>query len=273
MNKKPFTNLTIALPESRQLDILADLFTKRDANVIRCPLVAIHDSPKSEVIKQWLNEFITTPPDILIILTGEGIRRLTGFAERFNLSAQWRQALSKVYKIARGPKPNRALKELDLQAQELALEPTTDGMLLSLDQIDLSHKRLAVQLYGEDPNKKLQNYLQQRNVEFTTVAPYIYASDVETEQVIGLIQQLSDNKIDIICFTSKSQYTRMEKVADQYQLSTKLKQGLQQVKIAAVGPVVADQLRTAGYEIAVMPQEKYFMKPMATAVEKMIELS
>ncbi len=268
--KQSFTNLNIALPESRQLDVLANLFEKRGANVFRCPLVSIHDSPKVDLVEQWLRQFIDSPPDMLLILTGEGIKRLTGFAERAGIENDWKLALAKVYKLARGPKPNRILKTLDLQADELALQPTTDGMIQSLDAIDLNEKRLAVQLYGEDPNNKLQDYLKHRKVDYNIVAPYVYASDVETDQVVELIERLSQGQVDIICFTSKAQYQRLEGVANKLDMSHSLENGLKQAKIVAVGPVVADQLEQAGFTIAVMPEEKYFMKPMVTAIEALL---
>ncbi|MGH1487150.1 MAG: uroporphyrinogen-III synthase [Cellvibrionaceae bacterium] len=271
--KQSFSGLQIAIPESRQLDVLATLFEKRGAGVLRCPLVSIHDSPEVELIEQWLRGFIASPPDILVILTGEGIKRLTGFASRAGLESEWQQALSSVYKIARGPKPNRALKLLDLQANELAKEPTTDGMIKSLEIMDLSSKTMAVQLYGEDPNEKLQTYLQQRQVSYNTVAPYIYASDVETDRVEQLIRSLDNDELDIICFTSKAQYQRLEKVANNQKLLELLENGLKRTKIAAVGPVVADQLKDAGFDVAVMPEGKYFMKPMVSAIESMLDLS
>jgi uroporphyrinogen-III synthase len=268
--KQSFTGLKIAIPESRQLDVLANLFVKRGADVIRCPLVAIHDSPKKDVVEQWLKDFIGCPPELLILLTGEGIRRLTGFAERAGLYDEWKHALSQVYKLARGPKPNRALKLLDLQADALAPQPTTDGVIEYLSMQEISQKSIAVQLYGEDPNEKLQDYLRERKANYNTIAPYIYASDVEEEKVLELIHLLSENKVDLICFTSKAQLLRLQKVATKAQLYDLLDKGLKQVQIAAVGPVVADLLEEAGYTVAVMPEEKYFMKPMITAIEDVL---
>ena len=268
--KQRFANLHIAVPESRQLDVLSALFERRGAKVLRCPLVSIHDSPETDTINTWLNNFINCPPDILIILTGEGIRRLTGFAERANVYSQWQIALSKVYKLARGPKPNRALKLLDLQAEALAVQPTTDGIITSLSSMNLDNKVVSVQLYGQVPNEKLQQYLRDRGTQYNTVAPYIYASDSETDRVVHLIQSLAEGQLDIICFTSKAQYQRLEMVAKNHNLLSALENGLKQTKISAVGPVVADQLVQAGFHVATMPNDKYFMKPMVRAIEKII---
>lgn len=267
--KQTFEGLTIAIPESRQLDILANLFIKRGAVIQRCPLVAIHDSPKMGDVKQWLESFVTTPPDYFIVLTGEGIKRLTAFAERFDMKTSWQQALQQTYILARGPKPNRALKLLERQADELAITPTTDGMIETLKQKNLQDKRLAVQLYGEDPNTKLQAFLQSQAVRYSTVAPYIYASDTEVERVIDLLKALAQKRVDLICFTSKAQYERLVKVAKSNDMTDLLEKGLSSTKIAAVGPVVAGQLEEAGFSIAVMPDTQYFMKPMVRAIERL----
>lgn len=266
-NKTTLTNLTIAVPESRQLNVLAELFERRGAHVVRCPLVSIHDNPDTEAITQWLHSFIKNTPDILLILTGEGIRRLTGFAERTGILNEWTQALDSCHKLARGPKPDRALKELGLQADQRAAEPTTEGMITSLESMNLSHKQIAVQLYGQNPNQRLQDYLQSRQAMYQTIAPYIYASDTETGQVEQLITKLANHEIDIICFTSKAQFERMTKVAHKANMSDQLYKGLKTTHIAAVGPVVADQLTEAGHSIAVMPEDKFFMKPMVRSIE------
>ncbi|MEO0443209.1 MAG: uroporphyrinogen-III synthase [Pseudomonadota bacterium] len=252
------------------MDVLAALFAKRGADLIRCPLVSIHDTPHIDIIEQWLRDFIDNTPDYFIVLTGEGIRRLTGFAERLAVLEDWIQALSRSNILARGPKPNRALKPLGISAAALAEQPTTDGVIQSLDKMNLSDKRIAVQLYGEDPNEKLQHYLQARKLDYHTVSPYIYASDSETERVVDLVNNLANGRVDIICFTSKAQYQRLERVASTFAIQVELENGLKQTKIAAVGPVVADQLKEAGFSIAVMPEDKFFMKPMVTAIEALV---
>jgi hypothetical protein len=50
--------------------------------------------------------------DDLILYTGEGVRRLVGFAERAGLRDDFVAALGRVKKITRGPKPVRALREI-----------------------------------------------------------------------------------------------------------------------------------------------------------------
>ena len=262
---------TIALPESRQLDILADLFERRGAAVIRTPLVTILDSPERETIERWLQDFIRNTPDYFIILTGEGLRRLCGFARRADCLDDFVAALSRTCKICRGPKPGRALREIGLEPDLLGKTPTTPGIIESLEELDLSQRRVAIQLYGEEPNLLLQNYLQQRQVSFNVVAPYVYAPQSDVARVMDLIERLRAGAIDVIAFTSQPQFLRLQQVAREHQCEAILLRALRATLVAAVGPVVAEQLQGHDIPVAIMPGESFFMKPMVREIEKHLE--
>src|SRR5690606_40869220 len=97
----------VALPESRELDLFADMLLKRGAEVLRCPLVSIHDAPDQQPVVDWLQRFSAEPWDDFIVLTGEGIRRLLGAAERAGGSARddFVARLVQVRMVIRGPTP------------------------------------------------------------------------------------------------------------------------------------------------------------------------
>jgi uroporphyrinogen-III synthase len=254
----------IALPETRQLDVLASMLEKRGARILRCPLVSILDTLDAEPVNRWLRLCIENPVDDFIILTGEGIRRLRGFAARLGVEPQWIESLRKVRKLARGPKPGRALQEIGLKAELQAAEPTTEGVIATLDGFELRGRRVAVQLYGEDPNPKLMSYLSARGAVTLTVAPYRYASESDDAQVAKLILSLAAGEIDAITFTSSPQYRRLAEVADKKGLGKQLSDGLQKTLVAAVGPVAAESMRREGVRVDMIPEESFFMKPMVT---------
>lgn len=262
----PLSGQKIAVPETRQLDTLARLLEKKGADILRCPLVSIHDAPDEAKTLAWINDFIAQPADDFIILTGEGLRRLNALAERHGLFGEWKAALAQSRKIARGPKPGKALRELALRADILGKQPTTAGIIASLEHMDLSGRRIAVQLYGEDPNTQLMDYLADRELDVTTVAPYIYASESENESVESLIKVMAAGDVDMICFTSQPQLKRLQSVARKTQMESTLEQALLNTKLAAVGPVVGDLLRSQGYAVAVQPQDSFFMGDLVTAI-------
>src|SRR5712691_5004624 len=115
----------IALPETRELDRLARMLEEEGAETVRCPMVAINDAPDPAPVRDWLMRF---PFDDLILFTGEGLRRLHGFARRLDLEAAFLDGLRTARKITRGPKPERALREVGLKSDFRAEEPTTDGL-------------------------------------------------------------------------------------------------------------------------------------------------
>ncbi len=259
---------TIAVPESRQLDVLTALFERRGAEVIRAPLVTIHDAPDQEPVIRWLQQFIKEPPDYFIILTGEGLRRLRAVAQRQQVESRFIAALDNVLKVCRGPKPVRALKEMNLKPDLLGTAPTTAGVIETLDSLSLANSRIAVQLYGEDPNLELMQYLDSIHlIDCSTVAPYIYANDADNNRVKTLILKMAAGEVDLIAFTSKPQVRRLFEVAQQSNLTDELQSGMGKTKIAAVGPVVKEFLSSYGCEVSVMPTKSYFMKPLVRSVE------
>ena len=67
---------TIAVAESRELEVFATLLERRGARVLRYPLVTILDAPDPTPVLAWLRHFATGGGDDLVLLTGEGLRRL-----------------------------------------------------------------------------------------------------------------------------------------------------------------------------------------------------
>ncbi len=260
----------IAVPESRQLDVLAGMLQKRGAEVRRCPLISIYDAPNSAEITNWIEQCIHRPFDDLIILTGEGLRRLLKFARRHDVLEPFVNSLSEMCLITRGPKPVQALREIGLKPDIVADEPTTDGVISTLECMNLEDCRIAVQLYGDHPNPKLINFIKERKAKVFPVAPYRYASDSDDEQVSTLINEILAGAIDAIAFTSQPQIKRLIAVAEKNSQRLLLVEAMSKIIIAAVGPVVAKAIRDSGLQVDVMPESSYFMKPMVTRLAEIL---
>src|ERR1700760_821759 len=119
MESQPLKGRTIAIPETREVEIFAAMLERRGATVVRCPMVSILDAPDPAPVLQWTRDFAQGSCDDLILLTGEGLRRILSCIERNEpvLKPQFVQALAQVRKITRGPKPARALRELGLKPE------------------------------------------------------------------------------------------------------------------------------------------------------------
>src|SRR5438477_12737010 len=92
----PLAGRRIAILEHRELDRLGGMLEAQGALTLRCPLVAIADAPDPAPVLAWLKRFVAAPPDDLVLMTGEGLRRLCGFADRAGFQAAFLGALGRV---------------------------------------------------------------------------------------------------------------------------------------------------------------------------------
>ena len=268
---EPLKGRRIALAEARELDLLAGLLERAGAGTVRCPLVAILDAPDPAPVEAWIRRAIAGGCDDLILYTGEGLRRLLGFADRAGLREDFVAALGKLRKITRGPKPVRALREIGLASDLIAKQPTTAGIIATLEGEALDGRTVGVQLYGQEPNAPLVAFLEGRGARVDSVAPYVYASAAEDARVATLIRDMAAGRIDAIAFTSSPQVQRLAQVADKAGLAAALKDGLGRTKVAAIGPVVAKELERFGVRPDATVEPPYAMKPLVAAIARLFE--
>src|SRR5436305_11788372 len=79
---RPLEGRTIALAEGRQLEELAGLLESEGAVTLRCPLLSILDAPDPAPVLGWIDELIAGRFSWVVLMTGEALRRLAGFADR-----------------------------------------------------------------------------------------------------------------------------------------------------------------------------------------------
>ncbi|HKR18671.1 MAG TPA: uroporphyrinogen-III synthase [Stellaceae bacterium] len=263
----PLSGKRIAVPESRELDLFARMLEEQGAQTLRCPLVAIRDLDDPASAEAWLRRLIAGKFDDLILLTGEGLRRLIGIAQRAGIEAPVIAGLGKLRTVTRGPKPVRALRELGLKAGLSAAEPTTAGIIATLVRENLMGRTIGVQLYPGNPNTPLLDFLAQAGAAADPVLPYAYASDADADRVAELIGAMADGALDVIAFTGSMQIERLAEVARARGLDAQLRDGLARIKIAAIGPVVSAAVEKAGGRVAITPAgELFHLKPLVNAI-------
>ena len=152
----------IAVPEMRELEVFSGLLERRGAEVLRCPLVTIYDSPHSAAVLAFAVRVAEGNFDDFVLITGEGLTRILSCIDKHDPSLRPRfvEGLAKLRTVTRGPKPARALRVLGLKPGIEATEPTTEGVIRALSTHPLEGRRVAVQLYGNDPNLVLMRFLR-----------------------------------------------------------------------------------------------------------------
>lgn len=280
MEALSLTGRTIAVPETREIEVFAGMLERRGATVVRCPMVAILDAPDPAPVLAWSRSFASGNHDDLILLTGEGLRRIVACIDRHEpaLRQPFVAALGPVRKVTRGPKPARALRELGLKSDIAADPPTTAGVIASLSSQELQGRRVGVQLYGSDPNLTLMEFLGNAGAIVSTVAPYVYANAADDQAIADLLARIERGEIDAIAFTSTPQVERLFAVgaagasaassaAGGPTTADRVCAALRKTLVAAVGPIVADTLHKHGVESQLMPEDSFFLKPLTTVLE------
>ena len=255
----------IAVFEHRELDRLAQMLEAQGAETLRCPMMAIVDAPDAAPVLAWIRRAIETPFDDLVLMTGEGLRRLRGFASRAGLEPAFRDTLAQMPTITRGPKPAQALREIGLSPALRAPQPTTDGVIAALSSLDLRGRRAGVQLYPEADGRLIE-FLSAAGALPDPVLPYLYVPKSDPEEIVVLIGEIAAGRVDAVAFTSAAQVVRLFEVAQNAGVTARLSDGLAKTIVAAVGPVVAGELQRRGVEVAIMPRDTFFMKPLVSAI-------
>jgi uroporphyrinogen-III synthase len=257
----------ILILETREEAQFSRLLTEQGADVLQCPMFTIHDAPDATPIEAWIKRFIEAPFDDLVLMTGEGLRRLMKVVRRIGVEQDFILALGKARKFARGPKPGRALREIGLEPQMTTEKPTSEGIAEMLDRIDLRGHRVGLQLYPDKDHGVLIGAIRAQGAEVDTVLPYVYDAQAADANIVTAIDEMAQGRIDAIALTNLGQVRRLVEVARARGCEAQLRDGLAHTPIASVGPVVSDELKSHGLRTDISPaNDAYFMKPLISAM-------
>jgi uroporphyrinogen-III synthase len=257
----------ILILEAREEAQFSRLLTELGADVLACPMFAIHDPPDPAPVEAWIRRAIAKPLDDLVLLTGEGLRRLVKAATRIGLDRDFVAALKAPRKLARGPKPGRALREIGLEPQLTTDKPTSEGMIEILSRLDLANKRVGVQLYPDKDHAALLGAIAAKGGAVDTVTPYVYDARAADTHILTAIEEMAGGRIDAIALTNLGQIRRLFDVARATGVEARLREGLKNTPIASVGPAVSDELASHGLSVQIYPaNDAFFMKPLISAM-------
>lgn len=257
----------ILILETREEAQFSRLLAEQGATVLQCPMFTIRDAPDPAPVEAWIRRFIATPCDDLVLMTGEGLRRLMTVVRRIGVETDFVAALRKARKFARGPKPGRALREIGLEPQVTAEKPTSEGIAEMLARIDLKGRRLGLQLYPEKDHGALIAAIEAGGAKVDAVLPYIYDAQAAETSIVAAIEEMAGGRVDAIALTSSGQVRRLIEAARTHGRERQLHDALAETPIASVGPVVSDELKSYGLKTDIYPaNDAFFMKPLIAAM-------
>ena len=257
----------VLILETREEAQFSRLLSEQGADVLQCPMFAIKDAPDPAPIEAWARRAIEKPFDDLVLLTGEGLRRLMKVVRRAGTEQDFVAAIGKSRKFTRGPKPGKALREIGLEPQMTAEKPTSEGVAEMLSQLDLKGRHVGLQLYPDKDHGALIGAIKAQSAAVDTVLPYVYDAKAADANIVSAIDEMARGRVDAIALTNLGQIRRLLDTAKQHGWEEKLREGLSQTPIASVGPAVSDELKSHGLTAAIYPaDEAFFMRPLISAM-------
>jgi len=237
-----FDGLRVVALESRRAAEMATLIRNQKGDPFVAPSmreVPIEQNAAAFAFAEWLfaGEF-----DMVIFLTGVGLRYLDRvLATRFP-AGQFAEALRKVTVVARGPKPAGVLRELQVPIAVHVPEPNTWHELVHAIE-GRTEKRIAVQEYGK-PNDELLQALRRRGAQVTRVPVYLWDLPEDTGPLREAARRLADGEVDVILFTTSVQIPHLFRIAAQEGIDAeRLRAALEGVVVASIGPTTSEALR------------------------------
>ena len=190
--------------------------------------------------------------DVVIFLTGVGTRALTRVVESVYPRGQFIEALHRLTVVARGPKPVAALREMGVPIAIAVPEPNTwREIVQALDEraesVPLRGRHVAIQEYGA-PNPELLSALAERGALVTRVPVYQWALPEDTRPLEAAARALAASQIDVVLFTTSIQVDHLLQVAAALGVEDALRNTLQKIVIASIGPTTSEALREHGFQ-------------------------
>jgi len=244
-----FDGLRVLSLESRRSSEMAKLIRTYGGEPFVVPAMREVPLESNRLALEFAEKLIAGGFDLVVFLTGVGVRALMGIVEAAGKREEFLEALKKVRIAARGPKPVAVLKELKVPIAVVAPEPNTwREMMTALDAEfgeSLAGFRVAVQEYGVS-NPELLQALNEKTAELTKVPVYQWAMPEDLGPLREAVLGVSSGGVDVVLFTTAAQVVHLFQIATQMESADDLRAGLRSVVVVSIGPTTSEELTQHG---------------------------
>lgn len=250
-----FDGLRVAAFESRRADDMTRLLEKAGAVARVSPSMREVPLEGNRAAIDFANLVISGQIEIVVFMTGVGVRNLLAAIDRHVDRQRFLDALSDVTTLARGPKPVAVLRELGLKPTLVAPEPNTWREVLStLDKsAPVANRDVAVQEFGV-PSVGLVAGLEARGARVTTVRVYQWELPEDLGPLEDNLREIAAGRIDVAMFTSSPQVHNLLAVAARMGIEPEVRAAFERIVIASIGPSTTETLRELNFHVDLEPE-------------------
>ena len=244
-----FDGLRVLSLESRRAVEVAKLIRTYGGEPLVVPAMREVPLESNRQALAFADDLLAKKIDLVIFLTGVGVRALLDIVQTKHDREQFLSALRAVKVVARGPKPVAALRDLRVPVVATAAEPSTwREMIASLNAEfgdSLQTMRVAVQEYGAS-NPELLAELTERCAEVTKVPVYQWALPEDLGPLREAVHSVSNGSVDVVLFMTAVQVIHLFQVAEEMGLRDELSAGLRSLVTVSIGPTTSEELAHYG---------------------------
>jgi uroporphyrinogen decarboxylase len=269
-----FAGLRVAAFESRRAVEMARLIERAGGVPSVSPSMREVPIGENRDAVDFAHRVMTGQIDMIIFMTGVGVRHLISEVERHVDRQRLLAAISDITTIVRGPKPAAVLKELGLVATYRVPEPNTWREVLStIDQhISVAQQTVGLQEYGQ-PNASLVAGLEARGAHVHSVKVYRWDLPLDLGPLESNVRAIAAGQIDVVLFTSSHQVVNVLRMAERLKLAAQLRQGLAQTLVASIGPTTSETLREFEFHVDLEPEHSKMGHLVSAAASRAGELA
>ncbi len=252
MSSASFGGLRVLALESRHAKEMARLIATYGGEPTIAPALREIPIESNREALAFATELIDRQFDMVIFLTGAGIRALVGAVENIYPRERLSAALQQVQVVARGSKPLSALGELGVKPAFVAPEPNTWREILRvLDESPgataISGLRIAVQEYGVACTELLVR-LKERGAHVTRVPLYRWSLPEDITPLRAAASSLASGEVDVVLLTAGIQARHLFQVAAEMGIEESVCSNLERMVLASIGPTTSEFLSSVGLQ-------------------------
>jgi uroporphyrinogen-III synthase len=239
-----FDGIRVIAFESRRANEIGELIRRNGGEPFLAPAVREVPLDQNDQAFAFGERLFRGDFDMMVFLTGVGTRLL-----RQTLATRWdderfSEALRKLTVVARGPKPVAVLREMNVPIAVTVPEPNTWREVLKATE-GRPERRIAVQEYGKS-NKELLERLRARKAEVTTVRVYQWDLPEDTGPLREAVRRIGSGAGGAVLFTTSIQVVHMFRIAEEMSTEPALREGLERMLVASIGPTTSESLEDHG---------------------------
>jgi uroporphyrinogen-III synthase len=271
-----FGGLLVTAFETRRAKEMATLISNYGGIPLVAPSVREIPLEENPAALTFAEKLLARQLEAVIFMTGVGTRMLFEVLETRHERETIVRAFSDTVVVARGPKPVKVLRELQILVTISVPEPNTwREILQALEQnaarFTLKGSRVAVQEYGVSHEEFLQQ-LKARGAEVLQVPVYRWVLPEDLGPLRQALEAIVEGRARVVLFTNAVQVDHAMRVASENGLQQRLLEALRRGVVCSVGPTCSEALLAAGIAVDLEPERGKMGMLVHEAARKAVRL-